>query len=109
LVDDDNDFDHQKRARQAKDQAGYDGPDDEDRAIIQQQDEEEARDLDPAAELGTGLREENENADKHLEENLDILDLNDMKQINPNLVRFNFDRVNGEWCEVELEVLSAMN
>jgi DNA-directed RNA polymerase I subunit RPA1 len=108
LVDDDNDFDHQKRERQTKDQAGYDGPDEEDRAVIRQQDEEEARELDSQAELGMGRRAENENAAKTLEENLVIIDLNDMKQINPNLVRFDFDKTNGEWCEVELEVMSAI-
>ena len=31
------------------------------------------------------------------------IDFNQMKQFNPNLVRFNFDKVNGEWCEMEFE------
>jgi DNA-directed RNA polymerase I subunit RPA1 len=105
ITDDDNDYDHQKRERQAKDQAGYDGPDEDDRAIIRQQDEEEARDIDLQPEPGVRWRAEDEEMAEDLEENLDAIDFNQMKHFNPNLLRFDFDKANGEWCEIELEVI----
>jgi DNA-directed RNA polymerase I subunit RPA1 len=104
IIDDDNDYDHQKRARQAKEQSGYDGPDEEDRDIIRQQDEVEERELDP--ELGVNWRTEGEQAPETIEEKLAKVDFRDMQERNPNLTKFTFDKKHGQWCEIELEVPS---
>jgi len=103
-VDDDNDFDHQKRARQTREQAGYDGPDEEDRAIIRQQDEEEDQDLgdNPAPPTVNRTRK----SDKETKDGRTAhVDLPIMKTFNPNLTSFHFDTVNGEWCQMEFEVI----
>jgi hypothetical protein len=73
--------------------------------VIRQQDEELQRDLEPGLELKVNWRASDERPAETLQDKLDRIDFNQMKQFNPNLVRFQFDRVNGEWCEIELEVL----
>ena len=101
-IDDDNDADHQKRARQTKEQGEYDGPDEEDRAFIQEADKAEDE-LDSESELRLKRRDEDEKPEGTLEEMLSAIDLNDMRQINLNLSKFTFDNKGG-WCEIELEV-----
>ena len=107
-VDDDNDHDHEKRARQTKEQAGYDGPDDEDRDIMRQQDEEEARELDPSTELRLSGRAEDGDTLDIAEEKFGKIDFHDMQERNPSLTKFTFDKVNGQWCEIELAVFQIM-
>jgi DNA-directed RNA polymerase I subunit RPA1 len=107
-VDDDNDYDHQKRARQVKEQAGYDGPDDEDRDVIRQQDEEEEREFEGRAEGRVNRRADDEDVPQILEEKLVKVDLHDMQERNPNLINFTFDQTGGQWCEIELEVFPSI-
>jgi len=99
--DDDNDYDHQKRAQQTREQAGYDGPDEEDRALIRQQDEEEERDMDETAPLKVNRRADPEENAKH--KRIDHVDLPMMKSFNPNIKSFQFDPKRGQWCEMEFE------
>ena len=104
MLDDDNDFDHQKRSRQMKEHGEYDAPDEEDRAIIRNEDEEEDNDSESGreAEPNASRNGSNDAAD---EDDSGRLELGDMQQINPNLVNFAFDREHGQWCEIELEVI----
>lgn len=44
-----------------------------------------------------------EKSEESLKKKHSLTDLNDMRQINPNLSRFTFDK-KGAWCEIELEV-----
>ena len=104
LADDDNDYDHQKRVRQTKEQGEYDGPDEDDRAVIRQEDEAEAGDLESENELRVNRGAEDDKPKYNVEDKLDAIDFGDMKEINPNLVKFTFDTNKGEWCEIELEV-----
>lgn len=104
MVDDDNDFDHQKRARQTNEQHGYDGPDEEDREIIRQEDEQENGELNSDIEPQADSRIEDEKPRQSPNQNFEQINLNDMKHINHNLVKFTFDATNGKWCEIELEV-----
>jgi len=104
IADDDNDYDHQKRARQAKEQAGYDGPDEEDREVIREQNDREERELSTDLEPRVNWRAEDEEQEKSLEEKLGDVDIKDMRNRNPNLSKFTFDKKRGQWCEIELEV-----
>jgi len=99
--DDDNDFDHQKRARQAREQAGYEGPDEEDRALIRQQDEEEERDLDEPAPLKVNRDTDPNGEIKKTQPGHPDLPI--MKSFNNNLTSFSFDEKHGGWCEMEFE------
>jgi DNA-directed RNA polymerase I subunit RPA1 len=109
IVDDDNDYDHQKRARQVKEQAGYDGPDEEDRDVIRQQDEEEERQFEDRAQGRVNWGADDESVPQTLEEKLAKVDLHDMQERNPNLINFTFDQAGGQWCEIELEVFPSLN
>lgn len=60
--------------------------------------------LDSTSALEFNGRPEDERDSESLQGKLDRIDFNQMKQFNPNLVGFTFDKVNGEWCVVELEV-----
>ena len=72
--------------------------------MIRQEDEEEEADLQLRPDDRVKWRTEEERPNKTLDEKTSEIELKDMKEINPNLVRFTFDHVKGEWCEVVLEV-----
>jgi len=60
--------------------------------------------FDSTSALDINGRPEDERDSASLQDKLDRIDFNQMKHFNPNLVGFEFDKVNGEWCVVELEV-----
>jgi hypothetical protein len=60
--------------------------------------------LDLMPELEINGRPEDKRDSETLQDKLDRIDFNQMKQFNPNLVGFKFDKVKGESCVVELEV-----
>jgi hypothetical protein len=103
-LDDDNDFDHQKRVRQTVQHAEYDGPDEEDFAMIQKENELDAGDSESQPELRVHWREEDEQSPEALDEKLEGIDFNDMKLLNANLSSFTFDKAKGEWCKLEFVV-----
>lgn len=49
-------------------------------------------------------RAEDNQASESVEEKLAKVDFHDMKERNPNLTKFTFDKKRGQWCEIELEV-----
>jgi hypothetical protein len=66
-------------------------------------DEAEEDDLDSESEIRVKRSAEDEKSEERCEGKDSAVDLNDMRQINPNLNKFIFDK-NGDWCEMELEV-----
>jgi hypothetical protein len=83
-----------------KEHGEYDAPDEDDRVLMRREDEEE-NDSDFETGPSTSKTGANDNDD---EDDSARLELADMQLINANLVRFTFDRENGKWCEIELEV-----
>jgi NADPH-dependent ferric siderophore reductase len=88
-----------------REQAEYEAPDEDDRAVIRQEDAQEDSDLETDAELRVNWRVEDEQPRATLDEKLAKIDLSDMQLLNPNLKNFTFDKKKGKWCEIELEVL----
>ena len=87
-----------------REQGEYEAPDEEDRAVMRQEDAQEDNDLETDAELRVNWRVEDEQPRATLDEKLAQIDLSDLQLLNPNLKNFNFDKKKGKWCEIELEV-----
>jgi len=69
-------------------------------AVIRQEDRIEDEDLESESDV---QREGRGNGDEEGSQS-QLVDLNDMKMLNPNLADFTFDHKRGEWCEIVLEV-----
>jgi len=89
-----------------REQGEYEAPDEDDRAVIRQEDAQEDSDLETDAELRVNWRLEDEQPHPTVDEKLSKIDLSDMQLLNPNLKNFTFDKKKGKWCEIELEVYS---
>jgi NADPH-dependent ferric siderophore reductase len=87
-----------------REQGEYEAPDEDDRAVIRQEDAQEDSDLETDAELRVNWRVEDEQPLATLDEKLSKIDLSDMRLLNPNLKKFTFDKKKGKSCEIELEV-----
>jgi hypothetical protein len=86
-----------------KEHGEYEAPDEDDRAVIQREDVEDDEDdaeVQPNTFAKQGANQETSEMD------IDRMELADMQLINPNLTRFTFDKEHGQWCEIELEVMS---
>lgn len=86
-----------------REQGEYEAPDEDDRAVIRQEDAQEDSDLETDAELRVNWRVEDEQPRTTLDEKLAKIELSDMQLLNPNLKNFTFDKKKGKWCEIELE------
>ena len=90
-----------------KEQGEYDAPDEDDRAAIRKEDEEEGSDSDSHTERRPTSPAKNDLNHESDESDSARMELADMQQINPNLVNFTFDKEHGQWCEIELEVIAS--
>ena len=74
--------------------------------MIRREDEEDVdEDETTQDELGVKKHPKAQFFDKFGVKSVDQIDLHDMKLLNPNLIKFTFDASNGEWCEMEFEVM----
>lgn len=78
--------------------------------MIRREDEEEAdEDKTTQDEVAVIKHQRAEFFDKFAVKSVDQVDLHDMQQLNANLIKFTFDILKGEWCEMEFEVSPFFN
>jgi len=78
--------------------------------MIRREDEEDVdEDEITQDELGVKKHPKAQFFDKFAVKSVDQIDIDDMKLLNPNLIKFSFDASNGEWCEMEFEVICPGN